>query len=130
MGEMAHIKAEKRGGPRWDPALTPGQRDSYDNLILLCPNHHTEVDNDPAKWPVERLWQMKSEHKAWVAKSGKVEFTEFEGKVAVRAEGGDSVTGAKVTKPTRFKPGTSIIVDTRDVRKTIGLQIGDKDDEP
>lgn len=56
---------------------------------------------------------------------GQQVFSEFQGKVDVSAKGTDSVISAKVTKPTKFRTGTSITVETTDTRKTVGLQIGD-----
>lgn len=42
--------------------MSVDDRDSVDNLILLCPNHHTEVDAAPVTYPVEFLRRMKREH--------------------------------------------------------------------
>src|ERR1019366_5302706 len=34
---------------------------SFENLILMCPNHHQEVDDlDPERYPVELLSDMKN----------------------------------------------------------------------
>ena len=44
LGEMAHICGEKRGSNRHDPKQTDVERDHYQNLILLCPTHHTLID--------------------------------------------------------------------------------------
>ncbi|MDA2933978.1 LecA/PA-IL family lectin [Acidobacteria bacterium AH-259-D05] len=62
MGEEAHIKGEKKTAPRYDPSQTHDERESYENRILLCPNHHTEIDSDPEKWSVERLMEIKAQH--------------------------------------------------------------------
>ena len=40
LGEMAHIKGKKAGSNRYDSTQTATERDSYENLILLCPTHH------------------------------------------------------------------------------------------
>jgi len=69
LGEQAHIVGEKSGSARSSSPLTPEQRDSYHNLILLCPTHHTEIDSNEADWPVERLHQVKSEHELWVTET-------------------------------------------------------------
>lgn len=62
LGEMAHIIAKNSGGTR----AIQGQENinTYDNLILLCPTHHTIVDakENAIKYPVERLLLIKSEH--------------------------------------------------------------------
>lgn len=66
IGEEAHIRSSKPLGPRHDPAWA-GDLDAYDNLILLCPTHHTVIDeNDGADWPVERVLHMKSDHERLV----------------------------------------------------------------
>ncbi len=62
IGEMAHIVAESADGPRGISPLNKRQRNSYENLILLCPTHHTMVDKDPATWTVEKLQEMKRQH--------------------------------------------------------------------
>ena len=62
LGEEAHIVARERGGPRGISSLTLEERDSLENLILLCPNHHTLVDKDPATHTVELLLSMKRDH--------------------------------------------------------------------
>ena len=68
IGENCHIVAENSGlkAPREESSLTPQERNRYSNLILLCPNHHTQIDKDPDAWPVEKLRQIKSDHEAWV----------------------------------------------------------------
>lgn len=65
IGEMAHIIAKKAAGPRGMIDYT-GDLNSYENLILLCANHHTIVDGNEAGYPVERLRAIKAEHEAWV----------------------------------------------------------------
>ncbi|MEK2483022.1 HNH endonuclease [Providencia stuartii] len=66
LGEQAHIVGEKEGAARGKSTLTLEERNSYHNLILLCPNHHTEIDNNEEDWPVEKLHIVKSEHELWV----------------------------------------------------------------
>jgi hypothetical protein len=65
IGEMAHIIAKRKGGARGALSVV-GDINGYDNLILLCPNHHTEVDNNEAAYPLKRLHQIKDEHEAYV----------------------------------------------------------------
>jgi len=62
VGEVCHIKAASPNGSRYDPQQTAADRHGYDNLILLCANHHTVVDDDPEAFTVERLSKMKVEH--------------------------------------------------------------------
>ncbi|MBO0983837.1 HNH endonuclease [Rathayibacter sp. SD072] len=65
VGEEAHIAAQKPGGPRFNPQLSAAEIDSYDNLILLCPTHHTMIDaNDGSQYSVGDLRKMKASHEA------------------------------------------------------------------
>ncbi|HXW33311.1 MAG TPA: HNH endonuclease signature motif containing protein [Acidimicrobiales bacterium] len=59
--EIAHICAKSPDGPRHDPSLLPDKVDDFDNLILLCPNHHHEIDFlRPADFPASYLREMKA----------------------------------------------------------------------
>ena len=129
VGVMAHIKGERPRATRYDPNMTTAQRQAPENLILLCPNHHTEIDKNPGEWPVERLKGIKAKHERLVATGDlKPKMTEFEGKVRVEVSGGDSAVGVKTTRPTRFRAGTEITVASERTRKTTGLQIGEDDE--
>jgi hypothetical protein len=62
LGEVCHIRAASPGGPRYDSSQTAAQRHGYDNLILLCANHHTVIDADVEAYTVTRLLKMKADH--------------------------------------------------------------------
>ena len=66
LGETAHIVSASASGPRGSGFLTEDEKDSYHNLILLCPTHHREVDGDAARYPSEKLFVLKSKHEHWV----------------------------------------------------------------
>lgn len=68
LGEMAHIKGKNPGSNRHDSNQSDDERDLYQNLILLCPNHHTEIDKpeNESKYSVEWLIDAKSNHEEWV----------------------------------------------------------------
>lgn len=63
IGEMAHIMAKSPKGPRGQDIV---EDNSYDNLILLCPNHHTTVDNAPHLYPVEYLKRIKEDFEKFI----------------------------------------------------------------
>ncbi|EOC0143069.1 HNH endonuclease [Cronobacter sakazakii] len=65
IGEMAHIIANSSNGTRGD--ISNSNDNSYNNLILLCANDHTRVDQDPFNFTVERLHQIKNEHESYIA---------------------------------------------------------------
>lgn len=62
LGEMCHIRAVSATGPRYDPNFPENELDSFENLIVMCPNHHSTIDSNIEKYTVEVLLQMKSEH--------------------------------------------------------------------
>lgn len=65
IGEMAHVIAKMPGGPR---GVASGGEDTYENLVLLCPTHHTEVDKSPpGTFLPEVLFDWKRRHEANVA---------------------------------------------------------------
>ncbi|TNH44541.1 HNH endonuclease signature motif containing protein [Photorhabdus luminescens] len=69
IGEMAHIKGKHLGSNRYDAEQIDKQRDGYENLILLCPNHHTLIDKpeNEQKYTVEVLLNMKKAHESYIS---------------------------------------------------------------
>lgn len=63
IGDVCHIEAAMPGGPRFndDPAQTNEDRRAFNNLVLLCHDHHLETD-DEEKFPVTRMKEIKKEH--------------------------------------------------------------------
>lgn len=59
---ICHIEDAEKGG-RYNPNMTNEQRASFENLILLCPNHHIET-NDVKKYSVSSLREMKQKHES------------------------------------------------------------------
>lgn len=66
IAQIAHICGESDDGPRPCPSMPPQERNSYENLLLLCPNHHAEVDIQPNSYTVEQLREIKQNHEDWV----------------------------------------------------------------
>jgi hypothetical protein len=69
IGEIAHVAAIQDGGPRAAPGMGIGQRNDYDNLILLCRNCHAVIDGQPGSHSIEWLKALKSAHELWVRSS-------------------------------------------------------------
>ena len=64
IGEMAHVIARQPKGRRGIPS---GGSNSYENLILLCPTHHREIDKAPeGTFPPELLHRWKDAHETRV----------------------------------------------------------------
>ncbi len=64
VGEICHIEAVSKGGPRYNPNMTDEERASANNLILLCPIHHSKIDKRPEKYTVEFLQATKKAHES------------------------------------------------------------------
>lgn len=61
VGQICHISAAMPGGERFDPQMTNEQRRSFDNLMLMCYDHHIET-NKENEYPAQRLHQFKKDH--------------------------------------------------------------------
>jgi len=64
VGEICHIKAASPGGKRYDALQSDSDRHGLSNLVLLCPIHHTVVDDDDETYTVEVLTRLKLKHEA------------------------------------------------------------------
>jgi hypothetical protein len=62
VGQIAHIYAVSDNGPRGKPGLSEEERNSPDNLLLLCPTHHVVVDGQHESYPAPLLFQWKERH--------------------------------------------------------------------
>ena len=60
IGQECHIISSRPKGPRYQPNLK--DYNNYDNIIILCANHHREIDTNVEKYPVEALRKIKKEH--------------------------------------------------------------------
>ena len=61
IGQIAHIEARSDSGPRSNPSLSDQERNSYANLILLCPTHHRLVDARNSTYTVGMLRSWKTD---------------------------------------------------------------------
>jgi HNH endonuclease len=62
LGEIAHIVGHSEDGPRGEEVFRGADRDSPENLFLLCTEHHTLIDQQPASHPTTWLYRVKEEH--------------------------------------------------------------------
>ena len=69
IGEAAHIFGEKPGSARFDPTKSIEFRNSAENLIYLCPNHHTLIDKQRETHTVDELIFWKSNHERKMRKA-------------------------------------------------------------
>ncbi|KNF09289.1 hypothetical protein CLPU_3c00670 [Gottschalkia purinilytica] len=64
IGQICHIIAKKPDGPRGDSNYSKEELNSYSNLILLCPTHHSIIDNNVDTYTTDKLIKMKEEHES------------------------------------------------------------------
>ena len=72
LSNICHIEAAEEGGERYNPNSNDEERRSFENLILLCPNHH-KVTNNVQKYTVEVLREMKRTHEANMLKPAQLQ---------------------------------------------------------
>jgi len=103
--EVAHIKGESPGSARYDASQLDSDRQSFENLMLLCPKHHKLVDKlRPDDYPVDLLQRMKQRHleheaeRGWLSEEQAAKFAaqliaELSGTAAtVQAQAGSAVS--------------------------------------
>lgn len=64
VGEECHIISSQPNGPRHKENIE--NYDTYENLILLCRNHHKEIDSNVSTYTEEILQYIKTNHENWV----------------------------------------------------------------
>jgi len=62
IGEICHIKGNKPKSARHDPLQSDADRQAFENLVLMCPTHHTIIDSNPATYTAEELTKLKLLH--------------------------------------------------------------------
>lgn len=70
VGEVCHIRAQNREGPRHDPHQSDEERHGIENLVLMCGVHHKVIDTDTQTYTVEALLEIKRAHESASLASG------------------------------------------------------------
>lgn len=116
-GQICHIKAKSKGGPRFDAQQSENERHDFANLILLCGQHHKVIDDQPDIYTPDVLSEMKTVHENVAGRQeqktdgffakillnalNRVEITNNSGNVAVNSPG--AIQGQNVTIKTSQK---------------------------
>ncbi len=66
IGQECHIVSSRPNGPRHQSNFE--DYDNYDNFILLCANHHKEIDTNVESYPVLALKRIKRDHELRIEK--------------------------------------------------------------
>ncbi|GAB3673926.1 hypothetical protein GCM10027597_10210 [Saccharopolyspora tripterygii] len=67
----AHIYSASPSGPRHDPTIPNAFSDTDDNILLLCPACHKNVDSNPEEFPDSLLTLWKKEQMSGGASTGR-----------------------------------------------------------
>lgn len=64
ISKICHIEAASSDGPRYNPNMTDDERRHFNNLILLCDECHSIIDNkkNESEYPVLLLKKWKKDH--------------------------------------------------------------------
>lgn len=65
--KVAHIIARGPTGPRANPDVPIAIRNSIENLMLMCPDCHDKIDNNPGHYTVDLLRELKAQHEVRAA---------------------------------------------------------------
>ena len=90
LGEEAHIRSSRLDGPRHDSSYPVDMLDSYENLILLCPTHHTVIDKDHGEaWSTDELITLKAKRERSVDREA--------GPINLQAQREDELLAARIS---------------------------------
>lgn len=66
ISKICHIEAASKEGARYNPSMTDKERAHFNNLILLCDECHTIIDNkaNEGKYTVSLLKEWKKNHES------------------------------------------------------------------
>jgi hypothetical protein len=75
---ICHISGRRPGSARYDATMSNRQRNSFENLLILCPDHSTLIDRlEPMRYGTDRLNEMKQRNlnhaappEAWLPTGG------------------------------------------------------------
>lgn len=94
-GAITHITAANPGGPRHDPNQTDEQRQGVENLILLCYEHHAEIDLHSERYSADFLRGVKVANEGHF-KRGKEPSTEIAAALLATVSGNRITSGSAI----------------------------------
>lgn len=67
IGEICHVDPFSRSGPRGQTLSRMEMINELDNLVIMCPTHHTTIDKAATQYPGEIILQWKVQHEQRMA---------------------------------------------------------------
>ncbi|MES0032079.1 hypothetical protein [Mesorhizobium sp. M0040] len=109
IGQVCHIEAAMPDGPRFNENQTNEQRRALSNLVLICANHHLQIDSKKheADWPLAKVKRLKAEHEA--------KFKAIPGSLEQRfnSQFADSTDALDPTDPGEFRELEKVLPDCK-----------------
>ena len=62
IGQICHIEAAEENGERFNSNMTNEDRRSFENLMLMCYEHHTKTNNEKIIWKMTYNIILISKH--------------------------------------------------------------------
>lgn len=121
VGEECHIVGDKPGSARY--RVDCPNRNSYENAVLMCPNHHTIIDGNERVFTVPALSTMKREHETHIASgtgdsTERIEINDVE--FTTEVSDADRAVGMEVNRPASLTNVRSTLKATN-VKEAIGF---------
>lgn len=121
-GEECHIIDKKGKTSRYVKEYP--NRESEENYILLCRDHHATIDSNGDKYTVDILKVMKKQHEDNIAakvKEGEIQFIEINDfHLDLKSKDSDELIGMEVNQPAKLSD-VRLKLETENVRKVVGF---------
>lgn len=108
IGEICHIEGAEEGGERYNNDSNDEYRRSFENLILMCSNHHKKTNN-VIEYPTEKLTKFKLDHE-----SGDFQVSDIIVEQAI----------SKYMEQNNKNDGSGTQINNQSANQNIGTQIG------
>ena len=109
-GRICHIQAAEPGGKRFNKKMTNEERRGFENLVLMCGDHHTIIDSNSDKFSTKRIKEIKSKHEAKFSEIGSTLKRSFTSQFEDNTDSIETTRPSQLSKflkhfPSNFGPG-------------------------
>ena len=120
--DICHIYAVSADGPRGKSGLTEEERNSLENLILLCPTHHRIVDSQHENYPAEELkrWKLENETKV-MTNQASAGLAEVQPNIFFQSDSPVEIIDQKIKDETDILRKSRFFVESNSVRSSLTL---------
>lgn len=112
VGEICHIRNRKKSEPRYDYSLRLGEKDQFENLILLCGTCHHLINANPDEYDAGWLQSVKRNHEAEAPQPIDLSMSEAQQAMLILAKYLAQVKKEKKTSPDNLLGGKAHVSAT------------------